>query len=261
MKKRIIALMSAMAMVLPMTFATVASASTGPRIEVKYDAVASTDGVAVVKVYAKGFPENAVGTLSIRVKYDPTVVDEAKAYTNRKDGVTLVAQDTFDATLGVNKSKDSITFSATSADYDLEWTQDEPVMTANLPLLANKEVKKFAFTLDADNSTFEINEGDGLTDITDIVASNSAGTLATYLPVSAKATGTVVADDASADPATYFSTETSVVDKATPYWYATIDSAAKKKEANIGANIAAGTTVKLGLVSVGSISDAKIVWE
>ena len=243
MKKKLIAIVGAISMMASMSMMNVASAGT---VDVNYDAVASTPTTAVYELYAKNYSGKVEG-LQIVINLDETIVDMSTFAKNASD-YTIQPQSNslgVPVALSVTNKRSKAYKIGWANSNGLSWTQTEPIAIVSIPLLLNTGYKPTIET------TIKVDS------VTDSPTINVESILVQSATV---ATGTVVNEDAASDAATYFTVETTAVADATPYWYATVDGAAKKT-AYKGANIAAGTNVKLGLVSVGSVSNAKIVWE
>lgn len=236
--KKIIALISAAAMMLSM--AVVASAKTEPKADgfsVVFNAAESTVDTAVIEIYGKGFDGKEVTALKVQADLNTT-----------NFGSLLSTEKNFtkgDPQVNIGRGKLVMTGSDVNG---FAWDASKPMVKVKVQI-KSALTAKHNLKISAANQVV-----DGVTS-SDIKANVQTDDV---LPMTATVAGTTVAEDANSDAATWFKVETTGVSGATPYWYATVDGAAKKV-AFTDANVEG--TVTVGLVSTGSVSNAKVVWE
>lgn len=242
MKKRIIALVSAIAMMLPMAFATVNAAEpqdTG--VSVVYNEKESTPTSAVLDVYIKGYSN---------VTYLELTLDGSAFTEATKNNVTYTNQSITAATPSVStRGGTKFKFVAMDASAALKIDETKPVVSWTIPVTANTEIA-------ADFSTADISINNGAYQSLIATAQNAA------VPVREIAAGdsTVISDNADAPKATYWTAEATFTSELVPFWYATVNGDAKKVEAAVPTIDATAT---LGLIVEGddTIADVKIVLE
>lgn len=247
--KKIIALMGAVVMTLSMGVIANAAAIQDNGVTVVYDAVASTPTEAVVKVYVKGYTEKQVQAITIPISIDDTIVN---VDTLKSEISSRVSTGIAGVNPGYNTKNKLINCSKSDLTNDITWTESEPILTARIPLKAPLTSK---VQLSLFQKGFKLTTAEAGAEAAAVYAGIVADSM---LPMTATVAGTTVVEDANSEAATWFKVETTGVSDATPYWYATVDGAAKKV-AFTDANVEG--TVTVGLVSTGSVSNAKVVWE
>ena len=247
MKRKIVALLSAVAMMVPMVVANVANAEvleTGASIV--YNATKSTPTVACYDVYIKGYDNVSVTGFQVNYKTGSNL-DMTKAEHELNAKITSP-----DVTSKYNTMNKTLVVSyANTSLVPIKWDEAEPIVTWKVPVTttltaADTDSKVVTATVNIDGTKNNINK-----------VNNPA------LPISevADSTATSVKIYTDKPEATYWTVETTLNSELEPYWYATVAGDAKKVKANIPTITA---PAKMGLVVEGDnlvVENVKVVQE
>lgn len=259
--KKIIALASALAMVLPMAVVSAKTVPSEKGITVVYDATASTADTAVVEVYAKGV--KALGTtienFTLNFDLNTEYVDVAAGNANASERIVFdssVKSGNKNANIINQSSRKQLMLGLVDAD-GASWDETKPIITVSLPLTdAGKSItsptqimthntagNRYKITVDGNSYTSDFSAT-----IDDVCVQGAEVEVA----------GTETENEG--EKATYWTAEANLVSDATPYWYATVNDAAKKVKANVPSVSGAA---KLGLIVEGDdvVTNVKIVQE
>lgn len=243
MKKRIIALVSAIAMILPMTFVVANAENIADGVSVVYNEAKSTSTDAWYDIYVKGYTSKSVVGMQVTIKPDKTEVNLTTMNSEKASRVVKNADlsASFTATWN-NMQKTIVVKYADTNMTPASWTEGEPIASCVLPLITANSVITPNITV----SKVE----------TDVTETPTPAVEPTKVHYAAETVGTY--SDGTGDAAVAYKVTGVTAGTTSPKWCAMDGSTAVENTAAIP-NV--DGTADFGLIVSGKdLSSVKFVW-